>query len=266
MKSACWILVSVIFFLGCNGSKDSFETRLKAADRIDLSFFTDGGGTVPVSITDRALLDSMAMLVSETKSDVLKCGYDGKIQYRKGDSILFSGDFNLSQDCGHIAFTDANRTEFRKLAASPMATLARIKGAQATSKLDRLAWFLGKWMQVEGPDLVSYEEWNRFSDRAYLGTSCTLYHTDTVHQEVIELISEGEDIFYIPTVKENNGPVRFKLTTLEGRKVVFENPTHDFPQKITYEAKGDSMLLAVISGAMNGKEASKEFPLRRVTK
>jgi hypothetical protein len=90
-----------------------------------------------------------------------------------------------------------------------------------------------------------------------------LYHTDTVHSETIELLWEGDDIFYIPTVKGNAGPVRFKLTENNGQSAVFENPEHDFPTKITYENRGDSMLYAKISGMVKGKEVAKEFPLQR---
>jgi Domain of unknown function (DUF6265) len=131
-------------------------------------------------------------------------------------------------------------------------------------KLEQLAWFIGRWTQVEGPDLVSFEEWKRASPTLFEGKSWTQYHTDTVHVETIDLVLEGEDIYYIPTVPENNGPVRFKMTKLEGKAVSFENPEHDFPQKISYALQGDSLLMATISGSKGGQEAKKEFPLRRV--
>jgi hypothetical protein len=138
--------------------------------------------------------------------------------------------------------------------------------AKPTGPLAPLSFFLGRWSQTEGPDLVSYEQWARVSDSVWQGSSWTLYHTDTVFSEKLELKAEGKDIYYIPTVKENEGPVRFKMTKLEDRIVTFENPEHDFPQKITYEARGDTMLYAKISAMVNGKESAKAFPLKRIGK
>ena len=45
--------------------------------------------------------------------------------------------------------------------------------------------------------------------------------------------------------------------------VAFENPTHDFPQRIIYFKKGDK-LCARIEGKMQGKEAAEEWCWSRV--
>lgn len=139
----------------------------------------------------------------------------------------------------------------------------QVNPAPEPTKLERLSWFLGSWTQVEGPDLVSYENWSPNTDHSFKGNAFTLYHTDTVHTEKIELLWEGDDIFYIPTVKENDGPVRFKMTSSTENSAVFENPEHDFPTKILYEARGDTMLFAQISGMVKGKEVKKDFPLMK---
>ncbi len=263
MKNAFLAFALVLALSACKKSKESISTRLQQADRIELTFFAEDGKGTPLVYADTKMLDSLLPLVTETTSDALKCGYDGQINYLKGDSVIFSGEFNLSPECGHIAFSEGETTEFRKLAAQPMSTLARIKAVQNASKLEKLAWFLGKWTQIEGPDLVSYENWTRENDHLYKGKAWTVYHTDTVHSETIDLLWEGDDIFYIPTVKENAGPVRFKMTGTIGHSAVFENLEHDFPTKISYENRGDSVLFAKISGVIKGKEVAKEFPLQR---
>jgi hypothetical protein len=45
--------------------------------------------------------------------------------------------------------------------------------------------------------------------------------------------------------------------------VVFENPAHDYPQRVAYTRKGDS-LLAWIDGTVSGKSRRVDFPYRRV--
>lgn len=266
MKNIFWAALILTALAACQKPQESLLTRLKTADNIELTFFAEGGKSATMVLADASILDSLAPLVSETPSEALKCGYDGQISYRKGDSVIFSGEFNLAPECGHIAYEDDSKTEFRKLSPLPMGTLARMKAAQNASKLEKLFWFLGRWTQTEGPDLVSYEEWKRSSDHLFTGKAWTVYHTDTVHSETIELLWEGDDIFYIPTVPENKGPVRFKMTQNDGQSAVFENPEHDFPTKISYENRGDTMLFAKISGLIKGKEVAKEFPLVRAQK
>jgi hypothetical protein len=45
---------------------------------------------------------------------------------------------------------------------------------------------------------------------------------------------------------------------------VFENPQHDFPQRISYTLKGDGKLTAAIAGSKNGKTRRVEFNYQRV--
>ena len=45
------------------------------------------------------------------------------------------------------------------------------------------------------------------------------------------------DWYYVVNVKDQNNdkPVSFKLTSISLDKLVFENPEHVFPKKITYK-------------------------------
>lgn len=263
-----FLLLTLAAVLGaCGKPAESFKSRLRKSDRIEIVYYGDANAaTNPVLLRTVEEIDGLATMVSDNQADPLKCGYDGKITFKKGDSLVFTGDFNIGPDCAHIAFEENGEKQFRKMSNSSIVVLGQLKVANQASKLDDLAWFIGQWHQVEGPDLFSFEEWKRNSPNLYTGRAWTIYQHDTVHVETLELLLENNEIFYIPTVMENNGPVRFKMTHLDGKSVLFENPEHDFPQKISYEAKGDSMLLAKISGVKDGQEASKEFPLRRVLK
>ena len=57
----------------------------------------------------------------------------------------------------------------------------------------------------------------------------------------------------------------FPMVTLKSGEVVFENPQHDFPQRILYRSTGKNGLFAKIDGTMKGKAASEEFPMKRVS-
>ncbi len=51
---------------------------------------------------------------------------------------------------------------------------------------------------------------------------------------------------------------------LEDGKVVFENPEHDFPQRIIYERGDEGSLGARIEGIQNGKASSSKWTWQRI--
>src|SRR5688500_15203981 len=131
-------------------------------------------------------------------------------------------------------------------------------------KLKSLNWFIGSWENKSSEGTMT-ESWSVLNDSVYLGTSSYVEGGVTLFSEEIRLEQRGTDIFYIPTIKDSSGiqmqdPTRFKLTMSEGQKAKFENPKHDFPQIISYELKGDSML-AEISGKIEGKDHAEKFPM-----
>ena len=267
MKRVLPVLAWVLLAAACNKPVESLQSRLQKATQIEIDLYGEAvSASGPLVLTSPADIDSLSNMVTEVDAGELKCMYDGRIVFKKADSVLFAGEFNLAKDCAHISYKTGDLTQFRKLSPGALATLTQLKTSNEKSKIDDLKWFLGRWMQTEGPDLVSYEEWKRVSPSLYQGLAWTIYHSDTVHVETIDLSLEGQDLYYIPTVEENEGPVRFKMSVMSADSVLFENPEHDFPQKITYIARGDSMILAKISGAKNGKPLTKEFPLHRVVR
>jgi hypothetical protein len=55
--------------------------------------------------------------------------------------------------------------------------------------------------------------------------------------------------------------VTFAMTSLEGQTATFENPTHDFPQRVIYSRSGDE-LIGRIEGASGGETQSMEWRYR----
>jgi Domain of unknown function (DUF6265) len=103
------------------------------------------------------------------------------------------------------------------------------------------------------------------NDSTFSGRSNFIAGKDTLSSETISLEQNGGNIFFIPTVKGQNNeqPVKFLLTYSTMNQLVFENPEHDFPQKITYTQITKDSLLAEISGMMAGKQNSQKFPMTR---
>lgn len=131
--------------------------------------------------------------------------------------------------------------------------------------LEEFGFFLGKW-KMETSKGTIFEEW-KVSDRNKLkGSSYKVKDKDTTLLENLELSIEDDGVYYIPTViNQNDGkPVKFKLLSAKEQVYIFENPEHDFPQRIVYLPKDKNNLRARIEGTYNGSEASSEFIYKRV--
>ena len=59
--------------------------------------------------------------------------------------------------------------------------------------------------------------------------------------------------------------VVFPLLRLGETEVVFENPQHDFPQRVIYQLEGETKLRARIEGMRKGALRVIEFPMNRVS-
>ena len=97
-----------------------------------------------------------------------------------------------------------------------------------------------------------------------LGISQTVDGGRTVEFEFMRIQQEEGGAVYLMATPSGQREARFKLTKASAREIVFENPTHDFPQRISYKLDGKDSLVARISGTVKGKEKSDDFPLKRV--
>jgi len=145
-----------------------------------------------------------------------------------------------------------------------LATLASCKKNKNTNKLHVADWLIGSWEnQMEEGRLT--ETWEKVNDSLYSGKSYFIKDKDTLDNEVIHLMQKGNDLFYIPIVKgqNNDEPVVFSATSASASQMVFVNPKHDFPQKITYRKVNNDSLVAEISGLDQGRNARETYPMSR---
>lgn len=135
------------------------------------------------------------------------------------------------------------------------------QNATTYAELEKANWFLGRW-ENNTPEGTFYEEWKVENDSVYKGESFYVKDKDTLFSESIQLIQRENNLFYIVTVPDQNEakPVAFKLTSSTPEYLVFENPEHDFPKKITYKLVTKDSLYAEVSG----DEKSQGFPFKKV--
>ena len=97
-----------------------------------------------------------------------------------------------------------------------------------------------------------------------LGTSRTVRNSQTVAYEFLQIReTEAGEIEYIAK-PSGQAEAAFLMVRLSEREVVFENPSHDFPQRITYRLKAEGNLEARIEGTVNDEVRTVDFPMKRV--
>ncbi len=124
--------------------------------------------------------------------------------------------------------------------------------------LEQLSWILGKW-ERERKNGSAYEVWERVDNQSFKGLAFVVNGNDTTIIEILELKHAGNEIFYIPTVPHNPGPVPFKLVKITKTIAVFENREHDFPNRIIYTHQPDGSLLARIEDTAGEKGRNFHF-------
>ncbi|KQM78233.1 hypothetical protein ASE74_14455 [Pedobacter sp. Leaf216] len=137
---------------------------------------------------------------------------------------------------------------------------------QAQKNLSQtFAFVLGSWeMQTSKGKIV--EHWELNPDKTLSGKSYSVNAKgDSLLTETLQIKKIGKETFYCSIVtKQNEGKETcFKLISSKDKVYVFENKTHDFPQRIVYQDQGKIEMLAWIEGELNGKSRKSEFRYKR---
>ncbi|MES2850157.1 MAG: DUF6265 family protein [Bacteroidota bacterium] len=113
----------------------------------------------------------------------------------------------------------------------------------------------GTWTLINKKGNLMAEVWIKKDENSMTGKSYMVKGSDTIMLEKVDLVKEGDDIFYIPVAfGQNEGkPVRFKLTSATATVYTFENPEHDFPKRIVYDFTGNDSLHAYIDDGTDKK-------------
>ncbi len=135
--------------------------------------------------------------------------------------------------------------------------------AQDKTKLGELHWFSGCWeTKDDAKKLLVSEQWMKPVGGMMLGVGRTVKNGKAVDFEFMRIEQKGNDVFFIAKPRANNDETPFKLIKSIGSEAVFENPEHDFPQRVMYKRQG-TKLTGRIEGSNNGKFLGIDFPMTR---
>ena len=127
--------------------------------------------------------------------------------------------------------------------------------------LARVSWLQGCWVSVS-PERVVEENWTGARSGTMMGISRTLSGDSLAGYEVVILRERDTTLVYEAHPAEQ-APAKFPAVHASDTGAVFENPMHDFPQRIGYSRVGRDSLFAYIEGWVSGRSRRMEFPYVR---
>ena len=122
--------------------------------------------------------------------------------------------------------------------------------AVAQSPFDVLVWLEGDWVRRTEHGEAT-ESWKRVSDNTMEGVGFITSGDSVGISEYLRVERFGEEVFYTAKPGQSPFPTSFLMTTGDEKHVVFENPSHDFPQRIIYTRNGDNGLNDVDRTGLN---------------
>ncbi len=139
------------------------------------------------------------------------------------------------------------------VAASPLAAQSR--------SLSDLQWLAGCWERTRATGRT-VELWTPAVNGVMSGTSWSVTDTSQRELEQLRLFARGDTLIYEahPSSQMMN---EFKSTKIAADELVFEDPGHDFPQKISYRRAGTDSLYARVEGDRTGRAQPINFAFKR---
>lgn len=124
-----------------------------------------------------------------------------------------------------------------------------------------VGWMSGCWDLTRGGRHV-IETWSPPDGGTMVSFSRTVVDGKTTEWEFVVIREGGRGLEYVAH-PARQAEATFTSTSVTANEVVFENPAHDFPKKISYTRRGDA-LTAAVEGPVNGQTRRIEFPYQRI--
>ena len=133
---------------------------------------------------------------------------------------------------------------------------------EKTFTINDLAWLKGCWSSNRDGRTIT-EHWLKPAGGTMLGISRTVADGKTVEFEFMQIRAEANGEIHFIAKPSGQPETMFKLIKGNAREMIFENPQHDFPQRVIYRLQNDGSLVGRIEGVSTGKEKAVDFPMTR---
>jgi len=124
------------------------------------------------------------------------------------------------------------------------AALVLLLMAQAAprTRVDDLGWISGHWQTADG---VTEEDWTAPRAGQMLGTGRTIRDGRVREYEFLRLQADVDGVPVYWGAPNGAAPVGFRLTEAGPSSATFDNPGHDYPQRIRYRRDGEALVATI---------------------
>lgn len=112
--------------------------------------------------------------------------------------------------------------------------------------LDAVSWMAGYWVGEHNGTHIE-EIWLPPAGGLMVGLHRDVLPSGRSFFEYLRIEATGDTLVYVASPMGRT-PTRFPARLIESRRVLFENPDHDFPQRIEYRLDDQGRLQAAASG------------------
>ncbi|MGD9588137.1 MAG: DUF6265 family protein [Pyrinomonadaceae bacterium] len=142
---------------------------------------------------------------------------------------------------------------------------AQALGQETKASTAALGWMAGCWeLNARNGAMVISEQWMKPAGGTLIGMSRTVSGGKTVAWEFLRIVTDADGISYVAKPHQNKEETVFKIVKFSPGEIIFENPVHDFPQRIIYRKGEADSLFARIEGTRNGKPGGMDIPMKRI--
>jgi hypothetical protein len=147
--------------------------------------------------------------------------------------------------------------------AAILTLLMAPQASASESQLEQLKWLAGCWASESG-EPGSGEQWSSLAGGTMLGMGRTIRNGQTVEHEFLQIRLDAQGkVVYIASPSRQKETI-FVASNIGEGTATFENPAHDYPQRILYRMLPDDRLVVRIEGLRGEAVRGIDFPMKRV--
>jgi len=129
----------------------------------------------------------------------------------------------------------------KTIIAASLAFLLMTQSA-TRSDVDDLAWMSGQWQTADG---ATEESWTAPRGGMMLGVGRTTRDGVVREYEFLRLQAGADGVPVYWGSPNGATPVGFRLSQAGPSSATFDNPAHDYPQRIRYRRDGDALIATI---------------------
>ena len=132
----------------------------------------------------------------------------------------------------------------------------------AKPSINDLSWLAGCWeANVRGREVN--EQWMKPGGGIMLGMARTVSQGKAAEFEFTQIREDKDGAIYYVAKPSGQDEASFKLVKLQNKEAVFENPQHDFPQRIIYSRLSNGSLFARVEATVRGQRRAIDYSYKR---